>query len=74
MTSDELVTALGRAVAGSWSALNNEAREILFEAAVRTTGEQGREQLATFLRFPRRGSSEAEHSVRAVPEPDSLGG
>ena len=72
MTSDELVTALGRAVAAVWGELPTEVQHNMFEAAVRAAGRGAREELALFLhqRHPRTFGQKP----REVPEPDSLGG
>ena len=71
MTSDELVTALGNAVAKVWGDLPTDVQHDLFEAAVRTAGAESRDKLAIFLhaRHPRTTAPSRE-----VPEPDSLGG
>ena len=70
MTSHELVTVLGRAVAAVWSELPTEVQHDLFEAAVRLGGETVREDLAIFLHHWHPRTSD----IREVPEPDSLGG
>lgn len=49
MASDEIMTALGRAVAASWGDLPPEIQQKLFEAAVSAAGENAREELATYL-------------------------
>ena len=74
MASDELMTALGRAVAARWGDLPMRVQHDLFEAAVRSAGRGAREELAVFLhrRHPR--TTDGEDSGRRVPEPDSLGG
>jgi hypothetical protein len=71
MTSDELVTALGNAVAAVWGDLPTDVQHDLFEAAVRTGGAGSRDKLAIFLhaRHPR-----TTGPAREIPEPDSLGG
>ena len=73
MTSDELSTALGRAVAAVWGDLPAKVQQHLFEAAVRSAGEGARDKLAIFLhqQHPRTFGAEL---ARQVPEPDSLGG
>lgn len=73
MTSDRLVSALGHAVGEIWGDLSTEVQHDLFEAAVRSAGEDAREKLAVFLhaRHPRTTESARR---REVPEPDSLGG
>jgi hypothetical protein len=74
MTFDELVTALGQAVAAIWGELPTEVQHDLFEAAVGSAGQAAREELAIFLhqRHPR--TSDDQEPVREVLEPDSLGG
>ena len=73
MTSDGLVSALGHAVGVVWGDLPTQVQHNLFEAAVRSAGEDAREKLAIFLhaRHPRTTYGGRE---REVPEPDSLGG
>jgi hypothetical protein len=73
MQSDDLMTALGRAVAAVWGELPARVQHDLFEAAVRSAGPGGREQLALYLhqQHPR---TSAGGRPREVPEPDSLGG
>jgi hypothetical protein len=73
MPSDELIKALGHAVAAVWGELPAGAQQDLFEAAVRSAGESRREQLAAFLhrQHPRTLGGD---KTRQVPEPDSLGG
>ena len=39
MASDEIMTALGRAVAARWGDLPRQVQQDIFEAAVRSTGE-----------------------------------
>ena len=73
MTSDELVTALGRAVAAVWGELPTEVQHDLFEAAVRLGRETAREDLAIFLQQRHPRTSDGERAIREVPEPDSLG-
>jgi hypothetical protein len=65
--------ALGEAVVNLWGDLPQDIQQHLFEAAVRTQGEQIRPQLAEFLHdhHPR---TEATMKARAMVEPDSLGG
>jgi hypothetical protein len=70
MTSDELATALGCAVAAVWGELPIEVQHDLFEAAVRLGGKTAREDLAIFLYHWHPRTSD----IREVPEPDSLGG
>jgi hypothetical protein len=74
MPTDEVVTALGEAVAAVWGELPAELQQALFEAAIRSAGEGSREKLAIYLhdRHPR--TSPGDQPGREVPEPDSLGG
>jgi hypothetical protein len=74
MPTDELLTALGEAVAAVWGKLPAEVQQALFEAAIGSAGEACREKLAIYLhgRHPR--SSPSDKRGREVPEPDSLGG
>lgn len=74
MASDELLTALGRAVAAVWGELPVQRQHDLFEAAVRSAGEHSREALAIFLHRQHPRTLDSERSGRQVPEPDSLGG
>lgn len=74
MTSDELVTSLGRAVAAVWGELPARVQHDLFEAAVRSAGEGARDKLAVFLHRQHPRTLDGERPVRQVPEPDSLGG
>ena len=73
-TKRELARALGEAVLRIWSRLPNDIQHDLFEAAVKSQGEQIRPDLAQILhdRHPR--TSEPGGKGRDVPEPDSLGG
>ena len=71
MTSDELVTALGRAVAAVWGELPTEVQHDLFEAGVRSAGEAARENLAIFLHHQHPRTFDGQKPVRDV---DSLGG
>jgi hypothetical protein len=74
MPTDELLTALGEAVAAVWGKLPAEVQQALFEAAKGSAGEGSREKLAIYLhdRHPR--SPPSDKPGREVPEPDSLGG
>jgi hypothetical protein len=74
MPTDDVVTALGEAVAAVWGKLPAELQQALFEAAIRSAGESSREKLAIYLhgRHPR--TSPGDKPGREVPEPDSLGG
>ena len=73
MPSDELIKALGHAVAGVWGDLPAGAQQDLFEAAVRSAGEAARGELATFLHHQHPRTLDGDRP-RQVPEPDSLGG
>lgn len=72
MNSENLTTALGRAVAAVWADLPAAVQHDLFESAIRLAGPDTRGPLASFLHrvHPRT----TDTPVRAVPEPDSLGG
>jgi hypothetical protein len=74
VTSDQLMTTLGKAVAAVWGELPAEVQRALFEGAIRSGGEAAREEIAIFLhrRHPR--TSGGEKPGRQIPEPDSLGG
>jgi hypothetical protein len=74
MPTDELLTALGEAVAASWDKLPVKVQQTLFEAAIGSAGEGSREKLEIYLhdRHPR--SPPRDKLGREVPEPDSLGG
>ena len=74
MPTNELITALGQAVAAVWGKLPAEVQQALFEAAIGSAGEGSREKLAIYLhdRHPR--TSPSDKPGREVPEPDSLGG
>jgi hypothetical protein len=74
MTSDELMTALGRAVAARWGDLPTRVQQDLFEAAVRSAGEGAREKLAVYLHQQHPRTFQGEQPARQAPEPDSLGG
>lgn len=74
MTSDELRTALGRAVAAVWGDLPARVQHDLFEAAVRTAGKGARDELAKFLHGQHPRTIDGAQPPRHVPEPDSLGG
>jgi hypothetical protein len=69
--NDELNCALGEAVIKLWSRLPHDVQHRLFEAAVTARGESIRQQLALFLHSKH---FRTYQPVRAVPEPDSLGG
>ena len=74
MPTNELLTALGQAVAPVWGKLPAEVQQALFEAAIGSAGEGSREKLAIYLndRHPR--TLPSAKPGREVPEPDSLGG
>jgi len=73
MPSEELIKALGHAVAAVWGELPARAQQDLFDAAVRSAGEGAREKLATFLHWQHPRTLGGD-KTRQVPEPDSLGG
>jgi hypothetical protein len=73
MPSDELIKALGHAVAAVWGELPAGAQHDLFEAAVRSVGEGARQELAAFLHWQHPRTLDGDQR-RQVPEPDSLGG
>jgi hypothetical protein len=75
MPTNELITALGEAVAAVWGKLPAEVQQALFEAAIESAGEGSREALAVYLhgRHPRTVPTSSKPG-REVPEPDSLGG
>ena len=73
MPSDELIKALGHVVAAVWGELPAGAQQDLFEAAVRSTGEEARAELAAFLHRQHPRTLDGD-KPRQVPEPDSLGG
>jgi hypothetical protein len=74
MPTDELLTALGEAVAATWGKLPAEVQQTLFEAALVTAGEGSREKLAIYLHDRHHWASPSGEPGREVPEPDSLGG
>lgn len=74
MASDEIMTALGRAIAANWGDLPTGVQKDLFEAAVRAAGKGAREKLAAYLHEQHPRTIKNELSARQVPEPDSLGG
>ena len=74
MASDELMTALGRAVAARWGDLPTRVQQDLFEAAVRSAGRGAREKLAIYLHQQHPRTIQGEQPARQAPEPDSLGG
>jgi hypothetical protein len=70
---EELFRALGHAVARVWAQLPQGVQHQLFEEAVASQGEAGRQQLAVFLHESHTRTSDSI-KARAMPEPDSLGG
>lgn len=74
MVSDEIMTALGRAVAALWGDLPTPVQRDLFEAAVRSADEGAREKLAAYLHHQHPRTIEGEQPARQTQEPDSLGG
>jgi len=74
MASDQIMTALGRAVAARWGDLPTSVQRELFEAAVRAGGIGARETLAAYLHQQHPRTIEGEQPARQTPEPDSLGG
>ena len=74
MTSDELMAALGRAVAAVWGDLPKDVQRELFEAATRSAGSGAREDLAKYLHHQHPRTFAGVHHLRQAPEPDSLGG
>jgi hypothetical protein len=74
MNTEDLTTALGRAVTAIWGDLPASVQHELFESAVRLSGSDAREPLAAFLHHVHPRTTEGEKPARAVPTPDSLGG
>lgn len=74
MASNEIMTALGRAVAARWGDLPTSVQRDLFEAAVRSGGNGAREKLAAYLHEQHPRTIHGGQPARQVPEPDSLGG
>lgn len=74
MPSDELMTALGRAIAARWGDLPTGVQQDLFEAAVRLAGKGARGKLAVYLHQQHPRTIQGEQATRQAPEPDSLGG
>jgi hypothetical protein len=72
-TDEDVVCALGHAVAKVWSQLPQDVQHQLFEEAVASQAGAGRQQLAVFLHHRHHRTSESL-KARAIPEPDSLGG
>jgi hypothetical protein len=74
MAHDEIMTALGRAVAARWGDLPTSVQRDLFEAAIRLAGAGSRETLAAYLHHQHPRTIAGEHVATQMPEPDSLGG
>ncbi len=74
MASNDLMAALGHGAAAIWGRLPTEVQHELFEAAVRSAGENTREPLAIFLHKQHPRTADGARLVREIPEPDSLGG
>ncbi len=74
MDHDQIMTALGRAVAARWGDLPTSVQRDLFEAAIRGAAIDGRETLAVYLHRQHPRTINSEHAAKEMPEPDSLGG
>lgn len=74
MDRDQILTALGRAVAARWGDLPTSVQRELFEAAIRGTTAGAREILAAYLHQQHPRTIDGEQVGRQAPEPDSLGG
>ena len=74
MAHDEIMTALGRAVAARWGDMPTSDQRDLFESAIRLAGVGTRETLAAYLHQQHPRTIAGEHVARQMPEPDSLGG
>jgi hypothetical protein len=74
MPTDELLAALGEAVAATWGKLPAKVQQTLFEAASVSAGEGSREKLAIYLHDRHHWAPLGDDAGREVPEPDSLGG
>lgn len=72
--SEELTTALGRAVTAVWGKLPTSVQQKLFESAVDSSRANMREELAAFLHELHPRTIHKERPARSMPEPDSLGG
>ena len=70
---EQAVRALGHAVTRIWSKLPQDVQHHLFEEAVMSQGESGRQQLAVFLHDLHSRTSDSL-KARAIAEPDCLGG
>jgi hypothetical protein len=69
----DILQALGHAVTRVWSQLPQDVQHQIFEEAVASQGEPGRQQLAIFLHDLHSRTSDSL-KARAMPEPDCLGG
>jgi hypothetical protein len=74
MASDEIMIALGRAIAANWGDLPKQVQKDLFEAAVRSAGTGARATLAAYLHQQHPRTIQGELPARQMAEPDSLGG
>ena len=74
MDNEQIMTALGRAVAARWGDLPTPVQRDLFEAAIRLAAVGSREILAAYLHQQHPRTIDGEHVARQMPEPDSLGG
>jgi len=69
----DVLQALGHAVTRVWSKLPQDVQHHIFEEAVTSRGESGRQQLAVFLHDLHSRTSDSL-KARAMSEPDCLGG
>jgi len=69
----DVVQALGHAVTRVWSKLPQDVQHHIFEEAVASHGESGRQHLAVFLHDLHSRTSDSL-KARAMSEPDCLGG
>jgi hypothetical protein len=74
MASNDIMTALGRAVAARWGDLPTSIQRDLFDAAVRSAGRGARGKLAAYLHEQHPRTFQGELPARHGVEPDSLGG
>ena len=74
MDHDQIMTALGRAVAARWGDLPTPVQRDLFEAAIRLAAVDSRADFAAYLHQQHPRTIDGEHIARQTPEPDSLGG
>ena len=74
MDHDQIMTALGRAVAARWGDLPTSVQRDLFEAAIRSAPVGARETLAAYLHRQHPRTLDSEQAARQMPESDSLGG